>query len=75
MAHILEVDVTHTGDNFGCAWSDETGTVVVTADTLDNLKTEFEDSLRFHIDGCLEDGDNVPEYLVKGDYKVEYNLN
>lgn len=74
MAHIIKADVSQTEENFGCAWSDETGTVVVTAETMDKLKENFEESLRFHIEGCLEDGDEVPEYLANGDYEVEYNV-
>lgn len=73
---MMYVDVTWTEDNFGCAWSDDVaGTVVVTAKTLDKLKADFEESLRLHIEGCLEDGDDLPEYLVNGDYKIEYVLN
>lgn len=76
MAQTIKVDVSWTEDNFGCVWSDkDSGTVVVTAKTLDKLKEEFEDSLRFHIEGCIEDGDNLPEYLVNGDYEIEYVLN
>lgn len=72
----MSVDVTWTDDNFGCAWSDDVaGTVVVTAKTLDKLKADFEESLRLHIEGCLEDGDELPEYLVNGDYEIEYVLN
>ncbi len=73
---MMKVDVTWTDDNFGCAWSDDVaGTVVVTAKTLDKLKADFEESLRLHIEGCLEDGDELPEYLVKGNYEIEYVLN
>lgn len=72
----MKVDVTWTDDNFGCVWSDDVaGTVVVTAKTLDKLKADFEESLRLHIEGCLEDGDELPEYLVNGDYEIEYVLN
>lgn len=42
--------------------------------TLDGLKKEFEDSLKFHIEGCVEDGDDIPQYLIDGEYEVEYNL-
>ena len=76
MAQTIKVNVSWTEDNFGCIWSDEdSGTVLVTAKTLDKLKTEFEESLRFHIEGCIEDGDQLPEYLVNGDYEIEYVLN
>ena len=76
MAQTIKVNVSWTEDNFGCIWSDEdSGTVLVTAKTLDKLKAEFEESLRFHIEGCIEDGDQLPEYLVNGDYEIEYVLN
>lgn len=73
--HKLKVDVSWTGKNFGCSWSDEgAGTVVVTAKTFDKLKNDFKESLRLHIEGCVADGDNLPEYLVNGDYSIEYIL-
>lgn len=75
MAKIIKVDVSWTEDNFCCAWADENlGTVLVTAKTLDKLKKEFKEALRLHIDGCVADGDEVPRYLMDGDYDVEYIL-
>ena len=71
----LKINVSWSGKNFGCAWSDEqAGTVVVTAKTLDKLKENFAESLRLHIQGCLADGDNLPQYLIDGDYQLEYIL-
>lgn len=73
--HIIHVDVSWTGDNFGCAWGDDqAGSVVVTAKSIDKLKEYFEDSLRLHIQGCIEDGDCIPEFLKNGDYEIEYVL-
>ncbi|MBO5455467.1 MAG: CopG family transcriptional regulator [Muribaculaceae bacterium] len=73
--HILKVEVSWTGKNFCCSWSDEdAGSVVVTAKTLIQLKHDFEQSLGWHIEGCVEDGDVIPEYLVSGDYEVAYEL-
>lgn len=75
MAQTIKIDVSWTEDNFCCSWSDEeAGTVLVTAKTLDKLKKNFEESLRIHIEGCVADGDVLPEYLVKGEYKLEYVL-
>lgn len=75
MAKKIKVDVSWTEDNFCCAWTDENlGTVLVTAKTLDKLKKEFKEALRLHIDGCVADGDEVPRYLMDGDYDVEYIL-
>lgn len=75
MAHKLKVDVSWTGNNFCCEWhDDEAGTVVATAKTLSKLKEDFEQSLKWHIEGCVEDGDKLPEYLVTGDYELVYEL-
>lgn len=71
----IKVEVSRTEDNFCCSWSNEdAGSVVVTAKTLRKLKEDFEESLRLHIEGCLEDGDKLPAYLAAGDYEIEYNL-
>lgn len=73
--HKIYVKVSWTDDNFGCSWFDEdTGSVVVTAKTLQRLKEYFEESLKLHIQGCLEDGDKLPDWLVRGDYDIEYDL-
>ena len=71
----LKVDVSWTGKNFCCSWSDEVaGTVVVTAKTLEKLKENFAESLKWHVEGCVEDGDELPQYLVDGDYELDCNL-
>lgn len=71
----LIVNVSWTGHNFCCGWSDEqAGSVVVTSKTLQKLKEDFEQSLKWHIKGCVEDGDILPEYLINGDYVLEYVL-
>lgn len=71
----INVDVSWTGDNFFCGWEDgQDGVVLVTAKTLQKLKEDFEESMRLHIQGCIEDGDIFPEYLVNGNYEIKYNL-
>lgn len=73
--HVLKVEVSWSGDNFCCFWSDSAaGTVVVTSKTLQSLKSDFGQSLKWHIDGCVSDGDVLPEYLVNGDYSIDYVL-
>ena len=73
--HKLIVNVSWTGKNFCCGWSDDdAGTVVVTAKTFAKLKEDFEESLRLHIEGCIADGDSLPGYLVAGNYEIDYNL-
>lgn len=71
----IHVDVSWTGDNFCGSWVDgHNGVVLVTAKLLHKLKEDFSESIRLHIQGCVEDGDSFPEYLVNGDYDIEYNL-
>lgn len=71
--HKLKIKVSSCGKYFGCAWSDEkAGSVVATAKTLDELKEVFAESLKLHIEGCVADGDDIPLYLIDGDYELEY---
>ena len=70
----LFVTVTWTGDNFACSWYDENaGTVVVTNKSLEKLKSDFIQSLKWHIEGCVADGDELPDYLVNGNYEVVFD--
>lgn len=71
----LKVHVGWSGKNFCCGLSEDIGgTVVVTAKTLAKAKEDFEESLRWHIEDCLADGDALPEYLANGDYEIDYEL-
>ena len=72
---ILQVKVSWTENNFGSAWYDEqVGSVVVTNKSSESLKKDFKESLELHIKGCVADGDNVPDYLVRGDYELNFEL-
>lgn len=71
----LQVHVGWSGKNFCCGLSEDIcGTIVVTAKTLAKLKEDFEESLRFHIEGCIADGDALPDYMANGDYVIDYVL-
>ena len=71
----LKVQVGWSGKNFCCELSEDIGgVVVVTAKTLSKLKEDFEESLRWHIEGCAADGDVLPDYIVNGDYELDYEL-
>lgn len=73
--HKLNIHVGWSGKNFCCGISEGVGgVVVVTAKTLPKLKEEFEESLKWHIEGCVADGDVLPDYIVNGDYELEYEL-
>lgn len=71
----IKVHVGWSGKNFCCGTSEGVGGVVaVTAKTLSKVKEDFEEALRWHIEGCLADGDTLPDYLVSGNYEIIYEL-
>lgn len=72
---VIYVDVEWSERNFACAWySEECGAVIATAKTLALLKENFNSALKSHIACCVEDGDELPAYLLEGAYQVHYNL-
>lgn len=67
------VNVAWCEKNFGGSLGDNVpGAVVFTAKTFEELQKEAKESLDFHVEGLLEDGQDVPEWLKYGDYKFEY---
>ena len=44
------------------------------APTFEALQKEAKESLEFHIEGLMENGEDVPEWLKNGDYEFEYNI-
>jgi len=76
MSEKLFVSIGWSGNNYGAvSQSDDiNGVVVATHKTLEGVKNEFKSALKFHIEGCIEDGDKLPEWVAKGDYTIEYKL-
>ena len=71
----IKVDVQWCDKNFGASLSDNVpGAVVLTAKSYEALLREVPETLRFHVEGMVEDGDDVPQWLREGDYELEYNL-
>ena len=70
----IKVNIEWIEKNFCAELSDNVpGSVVITAHDINELKKEISDTLRFHVDGMIKDGDFVPQWLVTGDYTFEYN--
>ena len=70
----IRVDVQWCNKNFGATFGDNVpGAVVFTADTIEHLQEEARETLKFHIEGMAEDGDEVPQWLLDGDYEFEWN--
>ena len=45
---------------------------MVTAKTYSKLQKEVKEALEFHIEGMVEDGDEVPQWLVDGEYEFKW---
>ena len=72
---IIKVTVAKCGTNYAASLSDNVpGAVVLTADTYEELQKKTPEVLKFHVDGMIADGDDVPDWLRNGDYKFEYDL-
>ena len=71
----IKVDVQWCDKNFGAKLSDNVpGSVVLTAKSYEELLREVPETLRFHVEGMVQDGDDVPQWLRDGDYEFVYNL-
>ena len=69
----ITVNVAWCDRNFGGSFGDNVpGAVVFTARTFTGLIKEAKDTLRFHIDGMVEDGEYVPQWLKDGDYEFVF---
>lgn len=75
MEHILKIEISWSEKNFCCGWGLEgIGAILCTNKTIEGLKKDFEESLRFHIDAMVEDGETVPMWLASGAYEIDYSL-
>ena len=75
MMEKIIVDVAGCERNYGGSLgSNVSGAVVLTAPTFEVLQKEAKESLEFHIEGLMENGEDVPEWLKNGDYEFEYNI-
>ena len=75
MMEKIIVDVAWCDRNYGGSLgSNVPGAVVLTAPTLEALQKEAKESLEFHVEGLMENGEDVPEWLENGDYEFEYNI-
>lgn len=69
------VNVAWCDKNFGGSFGDNIpGAIVFTAPTFEQLQKEAKESLDFHVEGLIENGEEIPEWLKNGDYEFVYNL-
>lgn len=68
------VQISWSGKNYAALSNIADGVIITTHKTLEGVKKDFEESLQFHIEGMKEDKDIVPEYLLKNQFEIQYNL-
>lgn len=72
---IIKVEIYWEDKNYCCGWScADFGAVLCTNKDIDNLKREFEDSVKTQVEDMLADGEKLPEWLADGEYVFEYIL-
>lgn len=60
-------------NNYG-AYSNEIPGCVATHITLEGVKKAYSDALKFHLEGMVDDGDEIPE-ILKNQYNLDFELN
>ena len=68
------VNVAWCDRNFGGSFSDNVpGAVVFTAHSFADLKQTARETLAFHIEGLIADGEHITDWLAKGDYTIAFH--
>lgn len=72
----IKVKVDWCNKNFGAVTEDDAlcGMVIATSKSYDGLMAELSDAVRQHVEGLLQDGEVVPEWLAVGDYEFDVEL-
>ncbi len=71
----IKVLVSWSGENFNGGLGDpDLGAIMVTAATLDEFKKEFKEAFDFHIEGLIDSGDPIPDFIASGEYRLVYDL-
>lgn len=71
----INVKIYWADKNYCCGWGDESiGSIVCTNKTLEGVKKAFEESLEFHMEGMAADGEDLPEWYIKKEFDINYEL-
>ncbi len=71
----IRVEISWEDKNYCCGWGcEDFGAVLCTNKSLEGLKADFEASIQSQALEMNADGEDVPGWLVSGDYKIEYTL-
>lgn len=72
----IKVYIDWCDKNFAASTADDRigGSVVATHSTYEGTLNAIRDALKFHIEGCVADGDELPTWLIAGNFECEYVL-
>lgn len=72
----VNVKISWSGNNYCATASGEivNGCIVTTNKTLDGVKEAFKEALEFHVEGSINDGDILPDWLAKGEYELNFEF-
>lgn len=70
----IKIEVAWCNKNFSATFCDNVpGCITFTASSWEDLQEEARRTIGFHVEGLIEEGDEVPQWLVDGDYELEYS--
>jgi len=72
----IQVKIGWSGNNYSCVADNPAlnGLVLVTNKTIEGLKKDFQKSLIFHIEGCIQSSDKLPDWIISNQYELVYIL-
>ena len=70
----IKVKIGWSGDNYAALIENINGIVIATHKTFEGIKKEIKSALEFHIEGLLEDGDTVPDFVRDNNYELDFEL-
>lgn len=70
----IKVLVDWCGKNYAAYIYDATigGAILTTSKTFQGLQNETLENVSFHIEGCIKDGDPLPDDIKSGNYKLVF---
>ena len=70
----IKVLISWSGDNYVATNAEVNGVVITTNKNLEKVKKEFQETMKFHIEGLIEDGDKISDDLKNGNYELVFEL-
>jgi len=67
----IRVKISWSGDNY-CAEINYFGIIATTSKSLEKLFSEIRNAFRFHVNGCVKDGDEVSAEILSGNFEFQY---